>query len=31
MEDVVIKLTTDAPHVPAVIKINDKIFLVEKK
>lgn len=28
MEDVVIKLTTDAPHLPAVIKINDKIFLI---
>lgn len=30
MEDVVIKLTTEAPHIPAVIKINDKVFVIEK-
>lgn len=30
MEDVVIKLSTDASHVPPVIKINGKVFVIEK-
>ena len=30
MENVVVKITTDSSNLPAVIKINDKIFLIEK-
>jgi hypothetical protein len=30
MEDVVVKVTTEAPQIPDVIKINDKVFVISK-
>jgi len=30
VEDIVIKISTEASQIPDVIKINDKVFVVEK-
>lgn len=30
MEDVVVKVTTEAPQIPDIIKINGNVFVVEK-
>ena len=30
MDNIVIKITTEAPQIPAVIKINNKIFPIKR-
>lgn len=30
MEDIVVKISTDAPEIPDVIKINGKIYKINK-